>query len=394
MSNRSNLIRSLDGFALALASPRTAFSSVRARLSSSPPKFPQIINLNTNDRCNFACPMCSVGQARDSRLADHRPDMDISIATKVIDEAAPYGSIIDLWGGEPSLYKPLPDLLSYASKKRLPTIMTTNGWLLGKQAESLVRSGLKILVVSLDGWDEPSSYARGFVPNSFQAILDGVAAVREARVRHILPQLRINTVITKHNFLDLERILDRVAEMQVRNWIICHYMFVNDGAKNAIDEFRHQTGIGEQFSAHHIENKRYFDAQEVQQLKKVLERVRGKAASLGIHVHHKWDTDVEKYYAGHAPSKRSNCSFPWNRIAVQPDGRLSLCVDGYSVGNVRTTTIREAWEGERRRYLCSKLEQNGMIPLCFRCCGIVHDIEFDKGSALPAGKDHTFQILQ
>jgi MoaA/NifB/PqqE/SkfB family radical SAM enzyme len=320
--------------------------------------------------------------------------MDLDIAIKVINEAAPYGSIIDLWGGEPSLYKALPDLLAYASKRRLPTIMTTNGWLLAKQAESLVHNGLKILVVSLDGWDEPSSYLRGFVPNSFQAIQDGIAAVRKARGRSMLPQLRINTVITKHNFLHLEKILDRVAEMGVRNWILCHYMFVNDGAKEAIDEFRETKGIGDQYSAHHIENDRYFDAEETQQLRKVLDRVRIKAKSLGVHVHHKWDTDVEKYYSGHAPSKRSNCTFPWDRIAVQPDGRLSLCVDGYSVGNVRSTTIRAAWDGERRRYLLSTLQQHGVMPLCFRCCGIVHDIEFDNDSAPLTNQERPFRILQ
>jgi MoaA/NifB/PqqE/SkfB family radical SAM enzyme len=308
--------------------------------------------------------------------------MPIEIAMKVIDEAGKHGSVLDIWGGEPLLYGPIPELLARATSRRLPTYITTNGWLLAKRAESIVCAGLKVLVVSLDGWDESSCYVRGFVPGSFQAVIDGVAAVRQARGRRILPQVRINTVITKHNFRHLEEILDRVFEMGVRNWVLCHYMFVNDDAKGAIDDFREASGIGDQYTAQHIDGPRYFDRDEVRQLKQELRRVRAKAAALGIRVHHKWGTDVEKFYAGHVPSPRSSCSFPWDRITVQPNGRLSMCVDGYSVGNVRATSIREAWDGQRRRHLLSTLKENGgMMPLCFRCCGIVHSIEFDSVSA-------------
>jgi cyclic pyranopterin phosphate synthase len=114
---------------------------------------------------------------------------------------------IRITGGEPLLRHGLPLLVEGLSK--IPGLadltLTTNGYLLAKQAEPLARAGLRRVTVSLDSHDEQvfrRMSGRDFGP---ARVLEGIAAAQAAG----LAPIKINCVVQKgvndHQITDLAR---------------------------------------------------------------------------------------------------------------------------------------------------------------------------------------------
>src|SRR5579863_7359289 len=379
----SSLLSPYEAFRLSLSSPRCSLNAIRDRVSRQKPlRFPRRIILHLANRCNFACPMCSIGAARAERQKEHRGDALWEVVEKTITEAAQYGCYVEFSSGEPTLYGRLSDTISLLTKYRLPSYITTNGFNLKKRARELVDSGLKVLLVSMDGWDEESSYQRGLVPGSFDAIREGIAEVNRIR-RGIFPIIRIGSAITKANYRDFDRIADAVYEMGVRRWLIQNYFFSTDDVMAAHRQMKAETGIGDQVMMHHIPNTdSYFDRSEILELQSSLARTREKLRTKfrDMRVDFNWDLDLNAYYSSRRPAKSSSCAMPFNRIDVFTDGKIGSCGDGHAIGNVMTGSIYEAWNGPERAALISLLDKERILPMCFRCCGIIPGLKFDETS--------------
>ncbi len=190
-----------------LQSPKAAINRIHdLALGNTANKFPREVRLNLANRCNFACPMCCIGQARADREDEHLGDMPFPIAEKAVREAAKHGALVDLFGGEPTLYRHLEECIRLIRDGRSLSFITTNGLLIKKRAKEMVESGLNVLLISLDGWDEESSEKRGKVPGSFAAIVDGIAEIKRLRGKRAFPIIRISTAITKVNYHSIDKI--------------------------------------------------------------------------------------------------------------------------------------------------------------------------------------------
>ena len=379
----SSLLSPYEAFRLSLASPRCSMNAVRDRIAGNGSiRFPRRILLHLANRCNFACPMCSIGVAREERQKEGRGDSPWEVVEKAITEAAKHGCYVELLGGEPSLYGRLFDTIALLTKYRLPSYIVTNGFNLKKRAHEVIEAGLKVLLVSMDGWDEESSYKRGLVPGSFEAIRAGIEEVNRLR-RGIFPILRISSVITKANYRDFDRIADAVYGMGVRRWMIQNYFFMNDDAMAAHHKMKAETGIGDQLMMHHIPDAdAYFDRSEVRDLQASLARTREKLKRQypDMRVDFNFDLDLNDYYSPRRPASSSKCSLPFHRVDVFPDGRIASCGDGHTLGNILSGSIYDAWNGPQRAELMALLRKERILPMCFRCCGIMPDLKFDDTS--------------
>jgi cyclic pyranopterin phosphate synthase len=110
-------------------------------------------------------------------------------------------------GGEPLLRHELPSLI-----ERLVAIpglrdlaLTTNGYLLDKQASALRDAGLQRITVSLDSLDEAvfkRMSGRGFGP---QRVLEGIEAADRAGMRSIKINCVVQRGVNDHTIVDLAR---------------------------------------------------------------------------------------------------------------------------------------------------------------------------------------------
>lgn len=118
----------------------------------------QDLRISVTDRCNFRCSYCMPKEIYGTDCAFMHKDQLLSFEEiiRLVSLFASQGvSKIRLTGGEPLLRHDLPQLV--AAIHRIPAIkdigLTTNGTLLGKQAQPLYDAGLRRLNISLDALD-------------------------------------------------------------------------------------------------------------------------------------------------------------------------------------------------------------------------------------------------
>jgi cyclic pyranopterin phosphate synthase len=156
------------------------------------------LRISVTDRCNFRCPYCMPAEVygENYRFLPRPELLSFEEIERLARIFAGLGTRkIRITGGEPLLRHGLPDLI--ARLAALPGIedltLTTNGYLLAKQARTLAEAGLKRVTVSLDSAD-PETFrrmsGRDFGP---ERTLEGIEAAAAAG----LTPVKINCVVQR-----------------------------------------------------------------------------------------------------------------------------------------------------------------------------------------------------
>src|SRR5579872_3257491 len=153
------------------------------------------LRISITDRCNYKCVYCRTGN-EGAIYAELPIDDYLRIARVFVGLGI---EKIRLTGGEPLLRRGLLDLVRQLSRLRtlenhpLDLALTTNGHLLEELAEPLRDAGLSRITVSMDAVD-PDKFARiTRVPGSYQRVLAGVRAARQAG----LAPVKVNCVLLR-----------------------------------------------------------------------------------------------------------------------------------------------------------------------------------------------------
>ena len=107
--------------------------------------------IDTTNICQLKCPLCHTGLGTVDR---QKGVMHFDTYKKVIDEIKDYTIWLSLYSwGEPFLNKEIDKYVAYASNANIATMISSNlnKPLTSEMAERLIRSGLDVLIVSLDG---------------------------------------------------------------------------------------------------------------------------------------------------------------------------------------------------------------------------------------------------
>lgn len=146
--------------------------------------------LNT---CNLNCFYCTMGSEDDINF-DHRPQKSALFFSEIISRLHNQLDLetIRLTGGEPLLYRELPELIRNLKLIGIPKIsMTSNGYLLQRQAVALAEAGLQSINVSLDAMDEVSFYKMA-KRKHLDRVLSGIEAALALGI-----EVKLNAVIMK-----------------------------------------------------------------------------------------------------------------------------------------------------------------------------------------------------
>lgn len=146
--------------------------------------------LNT---CNLNCFYCTMGSEEEINF-DHRPQKPAVFFSKLISRLHSQLDLetIRLTGGEPLLYRELPELIRNLNAIGIPKIsMTSNGYLLARQAAALKTAGLQAINVSLDAIDEAAFYKMA-KRRHVGRILNGIETALNVGI-----EVKLNAVIMK-----------------------------------------------------------------------------------------------------------------------------------------------------------------------------------------------------
>lgn len=358
---------------LAIKYPKVAINTLLDPIlyNKKETKFPRLINCFITEQCNFRCPMCHVGDSRQK----YSSLLSFSEIKKIADQGYKYGISFQLSGGEPLMHPEIFKIVKYLHNKKIPTALVTNGLLLEKYAQDIVNSGLDFLAVSLDGPDEPTQYLRGFVKGSFRQIIKGITKIIKIRGKNHFPNIRVATVINKSNLLNFDKIYPLVKKMKVDQWSISHFFYYHNKIKTAQNNFYKKNHTGNDVWGQNMgSNIEYFTKVQRDILKNKISKILNyKNKKIIISINDK--VDLEKYYTGVLPSKKSTCVSPFQQVFLRGNGDVEIC-HGFIAGNIHQDSLLKIWHSEKVNNFRKIFTKNKTIPACFRCCAL--DIKFDK----------------
>jgi GTP 3',8-cyclase len=186
------------------ASPQVSISSSDSkapadgrdmRLHDSHGRVIHDLRVSITDRCNYKCVYCRTGE-----VGAQYPELGIDEYLSLISLFVDLGvTKVRLTGGEPLLRRGLLDLIRELASLRthdgepLDLALTTNGHLLEDLARPLKAAGLNRITVSMDAVDAEVFERITRVPGSFEKVLRGIRAAREAG----LSPLKVNCVLMR-----------------------------------------------------------------------------------------------------------------------------------------------------------------------------------------------------
>lgn len=362
------------------------FSALHPRAATGQAGRIRQVGVRITDRCNLRCATCGQwgpagfmhGQDARARLAQEvSPARYQELWRDLV--ARGEHPMVYLWGGEPMLYPGCLDVIESAAALRLPVSIATNGTRVADAAARLARAPLFLLQISIDG---PTADIHNRIRptagggDSFSAVNEALAQVRAERDRQRgLPLMASLTTISRHNaghLVDIyEAFHDRVDVMVFYlGWWI-----------DAPDLAEHERDFAARFGAVPQTPRGWLGAwqpedgaaleAELQRLDKASRRgrtpvillpsIRGADALHAYYTHHRERFGYEE------------CVAIYEALEINSNGDVSPCRDypDYVVGNAKQATLTELWNHPRYLDFRKSLRQDGLMPVCSRCCGLM-----------------------
>ena len=181
-----------------------------------------VVVWNVTRACNLKCIHCYARAVE--RTDDKELSHDQGIA--LIDDLADFGVPVLLFsGGEPLMRPDLVDLASYAVKKGMRAVISTNGTLITrKKAEELKHIGLSYVGVSLDGMEAVNDRFRK-KKGAFREALAGIKNCQEVGLKVGL-RFTINTM----NIDEIPHIFDLLEEHNIPRVCFYHLVYAGRGS--------------------------------------------------------------------------------------------------------------------------------------------------------------------
>ncbi|MDY6972683.1 MAG: radical SAM protein, partial [Thermodesulfobacteriota bacterium] len=178
-----------------------------------------VVVWNVTRACNLKCIHCY------ARAVDYRHGRELTYEQGItlIDDLAAFGVPVILFsGGEPLVRPDLVRLASYAVRKGLRAVISTNGTLITRErARELMKVGLSYVGVSLDGLEAVNDRFRG-KKGAFQDAIRGITNCQDVGLK-----VGLRFTVNRINVLEIPHIFDLLEEYNIPR--VCFYHLVYSG---------------------------------------------------------------------------------------------------------------------------------------------------------------------
>lgn len=274
-------------------------------------KAPVNVTWEITGRCNLQCRHCLSSDL----MEKCERELDFDQCCRFIDELDRMEVFqINFGGGEPFLRDDFLDILLYAHKKKITTCVSTNGTMLNEVlVKKLKKMDLLYLQVSLDGAKAGTNdLIRG--NGTFDKIVSGI----ELLVKHNLPNVSTNTVVTGINFKEILEI---------------HELGKRYGVKTRLSRFRPSGNAKRVWTEYHLD--------------------RARLAELSWFLSaHKDILTGDSFFSITAKDRRelglNMCGAAKMTCSISPDGNVYPCAflqdSLFMAGNVIDTSLESIWQ--------------------------------------------------
>lgn len=369
---------------------------IDGRLSNGYSFYPYLIHITPTNLCNLRCKMCGqwgeTGNYYNKESGLLRETINIEEFERLIDDVSKFSPTIFLTGGEPFYYKDIIRLIKYIKQKNLICWVITNGTLLENYADEIVRLGVDVLYVSIDGPEHAHNEIRG-IHNGYQKISSGIKKVINAKkkLNKQRPLLCQVFTITEHSFPYLENIAETTENLGFEMLLIKHPYFNN--TKTGKD---YEALMKKVFQCHAPSWQGWVNDET-----RIDTHVLQKSISRLLLRKHKFQlaffpaikvSDIPQYYSNtqdifyngsKSKKKVKRCIAPWTQTMIYPNGDVVFCNDNpdYVLGNLKSERFPEIWNNNKSRKFRKFIKEN-VLPICSRCCGLYYHPFYRSGSSL------------
>jgi len=292
---------------------------------------PVSIGVELTNYCNLNCPECLSGS---DMMVRERGFMKTDLFDKIINELKPYIFNLNLFfQGEPMLH---PQFFLFLNKSlNINTTVSTNGHFLTEEnSEKLVSSGLKRLVVSLDGMDQ-NTYSTYRVNGDLNKVLRGIKNVSEAlKKKSSSMKLIIQFLVNRNNEHQIPAVKHFVHEMKASLKLKSMQIINNESFETWLPSLK-------KFRRYKLQNNQYI-------IKNPL------------------------------PDR---CARLWFNPLITWDGKvLPCCFDKdaqHVMGNINDDSFREIWDGPKYRIFRKRLfSGRDTIGICGNCTSGLRGVKY------------------
>ncbi len=352
---------------------------VLVRLAAPSDSVPSWLVFQLLERCNLRCHMCYEWGDNGAYHGREVAELDLDVVLRTLADCRSARPHVELFGGEPLLYRGIWDVLAAAAEGGSSVAFPTNGTLLADCADRLVSASPTRVWVSLDGPAAINDAQRG--RGVFTRAAAGMAAVAAAKKRtgSRFPELGLTYVVTPSTAPFVEQFFRSEIDLGMLSCISVELQSFateqqhRDYAQLAADHF----GVtSTPCAAGYVQDPAMFAGIDVEDLARQLGAVRDACAERGVEFYSQprslAATDLGHFLSAEWTSMsdhRLRCAVPWAAAEISARGDVSTCHTFYdiSLGNVYDQSLLDIWRGEPIQKLRALLRQ-GLLPICTACC--------------------------
>lgn len=312
-------------------------------------------------KCNLRCTTCGVWVRGETDTLVELTTAEILEAARQLAELRVPQVI--LVGSEPLLRRDSLDIIDGMRALGLEVDVITNGTLFTERtSERVVRAGVRVITVSIDGLGKRHDEVRGQERAWERAMagLERLSAVKK-RLNSRRPKLALHATISRLNADQLEGL----SGLQDSLGMEVSFQLASETSIEEVQESRLDGKVvaGEEFVSR--EGSFLPTDDDVRRIRSFLQRpgIIRKHPTLAI-LASMSDNDLKQ---GRFPIQA--CRVVEGEILIDPYGFVRPCshLEAYDYGNVRDQSIREIWNGVQRRKMVDKVRAD-MFPICDKCC--------------------------
>lgn len=304
--------------------------------------YPRRIILELTNACNLECEMCA-----HSHLIFDGSIFSMDLLKKV----EPFFSTaeeITLFGYGESLINPyFKDILYEINKYyNLVTYLTTNGYLLDKVAESIVRNKLTYLSISFDG-ASPETYNSIRKGSDYHKVIENLKLINEYKKKFNIesPYLRFTFIAMKRNIHEFSKLIELAKTLNIQE-VKLEYLVAHT------EEMRDES---------------LFYYQDI--LKRELNKGREMASKAGIKLN--LPTMIGEDDTGNNFHKK--CYTAWNDIFISSNGKIRSCmISNEILGDLNCDDIVSIWNNGRYKWFRENVNSDYPPNDCQLCWQASH----------------------
>lgn len=338
---------------------------------------PYQISLRITNVCNHRCAVCGQygkkGYMKGDRAKEFLKVLPIEKYKRLVDEVSHYKPLFYITGGEPFLYPDLVELMNYIKQKGCLATVVTNGVLLEKYAEEMVKNKWDMVMVSFDGPKEIHDKCRNF-SGAYDTCFNGLLKLNEMKKKYksVRPFVFTSTTLSTLNAPLLDKTLDIGRQLKPDLMVIYLSWFTSEEIGKAQDNILKENLGVTSFTWKSYATK--FSEDDAKLFENAINGIKEK----------KWPfpyfiipnvKDIKRYYLD--PSEMfgyNKCVAPFIMVDVMPNGDVTTCRDfvDIKVGNINEKPLLKIWnDTDFVNFRKLLIKNKGLLPQCSRCCGLM-----------------------